>query len=84
MIGDASHTGTCSTHDGLTTIVSDNDLVTRDTDPPLDITTIIDASRVETQTQNYRWERTIFLSLYFLTIFILFSDMNLLAPNLTM
>ena len=81
--GASQTTTTYTTHDGFTTIVSDNDLIQRDVHPPIDITT-------ETMPENnaphrtWKWERIRFLSLYFLTVTILFSDVNLMAPNLTM
>eukprot|EP00804_Cyclotella_cryptica_P029823 CCRYP_010768-RA/>CCRYP_010768-RA protein AED:0.05 eAED:0.05 QI:188/1/1/1/1/1/3/47/597 len=77
--GDASNT-THSTHDGFTTVVSDNDLLERNPQPPLDITTT-NTSPAETRTQ--KWQRIRRVSLYLLSVTILFSDMNLMAPNLT-
>ena len=77
--GDASHT-TCSSHDGFTTILSDNDFMQRNVQPPPDITTL----EREPPGQNWNWKRMRFLSIYFLTITILFSDVNLMAPNLSM
>lgn len=80
---DASHTA-YSTHDGFTTIVSDNDLVQRDVQPPLDITTTSDIEVEEAIHRKWNWERIRFLTFYFVTVTILFSDVNLMAPNLTM
>jgi hypothetical protein len=77
--GDASNT-THSTHDGFTTVVSDNDLLEGNARPPLDITT---ANPYPEETRAQKWERIRRVSLYLLTITILFSDMNLMAPNLT-
>ena len=41
-------------------------------------------SKEEIPTQKWNWERIRFLSLYFLTTIILFSNVNLMAPNLSM
>jgi hypothetical protein len=74
-----------SSHDGFTAIVSDNDLVQRDVHPPLDITTSLEGEEHEERPRNkeWNWQRIRFLSLYFVTVTILFSDVNLMAPNLT-
>jgi hypothetical protein len=74
-----------SSHDGFTTIVSDNDLVQRDIHPPLVISTSLEEEEHEERPRNkeWNWQRIRFLSLYFVTVTILFSDVNLMAPNLT-
>lgn len=77
--GDASHT-TYSTHDGFTTVVSVNELLEENAQPPLDITT---TNPYPEETRAQKWERIRRVSMYLLTITILFSDMNLMAPNLT-
>ena len=71
--------------DDFNTIVSGNNLTQRedDVDSGTSQGNTMNADQ-EIPSQKWNWPRIRLLSLYFLTTTILFSDVNLMAPNLSM
>ena len=71
--------------DDFNTIVSGNNLTQRedDVDSGTSQGNTMNADQ-EIPRQKWNWARIRLLSLYFLTTTILFSDVNLMAPNLSM